>query len=155
MAALRRLVILVCYVLTYVISFLRENTLLFIYPGVYAVKLLALALVLILFSSAIVIHRSFPKTHEKASDFPALRTVGVHGYCRHPLYLVLILLQFSISLYFYSIEGMVVVLLTLPAWYALALHEEKDLLKFYGKAYREYMKHVRMYIPLRRRRLDK
>jgi protein-S-isoprenylcysteine O-methyltransferase Ste14 len=28
------------------------------------------------------------------------------------------------------------------------------LLRHYGKAYREYMKRVRMYIPLRRIRLD-
>jgi protein-S-isoprenylcysteine O-methyltransferase Ste14 len=153
MATLRRLVISTCYFVTYVLSSLRENTLMFIYSGVYLVKLLALVLILNLFLSAVAIHRSFPKTHEKASDFPALRTAGIYGYCRHPLYLVLILLQFSITLYFYSIEGMIVVLLTLPAWYALARNEEKDLLQHYGKTYREYMKHVRMYLPLRRRKV--
>jgi protein-S-isoprenylcysteine O-methyltransferase Ste14 len=154
MAALRRLVLTFCYLVTSVLSLLHENTLLFIYSGIYVVKLLALVLILVFFTSAAAIHRSFPKTHEKAGDFSKVRTTGLYAHCRHPLYLTLILLQFSISLYFYSIEGIVVVLLTLPVWYALARQEEKDLLKHYGKTYREYMKRVRMYIPLRRRKLD-
>jgi protein-S-isoprenylcysteine O-methyltransferase Ste14 len=153
MVALRRLVLTICYLVTILSSLLRENTLMFIYSGAYLFKLLALVLIFILFFSAVAIHRSFPETHEKASDFPALRTAGIYRYCRHPLYLVLILLQFSIALYFYSIEAMVVVLLTMPAWYALARNEEKDLLRHYGNAYREYMKHVRMYLPLRRRKV--
>jgi protein-S-isoprenylcysteine O-methyltransferase Ste14 len=153
MAALRRIIIPTSYIVTYVVSLLRENTLSSIYSGIFLVKLLALVAILILLLSAVAIHRSFPKTHEKASDFPALRTTGAYGHCRHPLYLTLILLQFSISLYFYSIEGIAVTLLTLPAWYALARNEEKDLLQHYGKTYREYMKRVRMYLPVRRRKL--
>jgi protein-S-isoprenylcysteine O-methyltransferase Ste14 len=153
MAALRRIIIPTSYFVTFVLSSLRENTLLSIYSGIYLVKLLSLVAILILLLSAVAIHRSFPRTHEKASDFPSLRTTGVYGHCRHPLYLTLILLQFSISLYFYSIEGMVVTLLTLPAWYALARNEEKDLLQHYGKTYREYMRRVRMYLPVRKRKL--
>jgi protein-S-isoprenylcysteine O-methyltransferase Ste14 len=152
MAALRRIVIPTCYFVTFLLSSLREGTLLSIYSGEYVVRLLAIVVILVLLFLALAIHRSFPKTHEKASDFPALRTTGVYGRCRHPLYLTLILLQFSISLYFYSTEGIVVALLTLPAWYILARNEEKDLLQHYGKAYKEYMKLVRMYVPLRRRK---
>ncbi len=152
MAALRRLVLTTCYLVTIAFSLLRENTLLFIYSGIYLVKLSALVLILIFFTSATAIHRSFPKKREKAGDFLKLRTTGLYAHCRHPLYLTLILLQFSISLYFYSIEGIVVVLFTLPTWYALARQEEKDLLKHYGNTYREYMKRVRMYVPLRRRK---
>jgi protein-S-isoprenylcysteine O-methyltransferase Ste14 len=150
MALLRRFVIGMSYGVTVVLSALYEDTLPFIGSGIYIVKSLAAVLFFVSIALSTKIHQLLPERHEKPSDFPKLHTEGPYAHCRHPLYLLLILLQFSIPLYYYSMEGTVIALLTLPAWYMLARAEEKDLLKYYGEAYRKYMHRVPMFIPLKK-----
>jgi len=154
MALLRRFVIAMNYGVTAVFSALRQNTLPFIGSGTYVVKFSAAVLFLASIALAAAIHHWFPERHEKPRDFPRLYTEGPYAYCRHPFYLLLILLQFSIPLYICSMEGVVTAFLTLPAWYMLARAEETDLLKCYGEAYRKHMEHVPMFILLRKPRLN-
>jgi protein-S-isoprenylcysteine O-methyltransferase Ste14 len=152
MAALRRVVMLVSYGATIVLSALYQETLPFIGSlGTLLVRLSTALLIFLCLAMAATIHQSFPKEHEKASQFPKLYTQGAYAHCRHPLYLSLIILQFLIPLYMWSLEGLSIWLVTLVLWYALARVEEKELLRYWGRSYKEYMSRVRMFIPLRRR----
>ena len=154
MAALRRVIMFVNYGATIVLSALYQETLPFIGSlGTLLVQLSTALLILLCLAMAAAIHRSFPKEHEKASQFPKLYTKGTYSHCRHPLYLTLIILQFLLPIYMWSLEGLLIWLLTLPLWYALARIEEKELLEYWGRSYIEYMTRVPMFIPLRRSKI--
>jgi protein-S-isoprenylcysteine O-methyltransferase Ste14 len=151
MAALRRAVMLATYGATIVFSALYQDTLPFIGSlGTLLVRLSTALLIFPCLAMAATIHQSFPKEHEKASQFPELYTRGAYAHCRHPLYLSLLILQSLIPLYMWSLEGLLIWLLTLMLWYALARVEEKELLRYWGRSYKEYMNRVPMFIPLRR-----
>jgi protein-S-isoprenylcysteine O-methyltransferase Ste14 len=87
---------------------------------------------------------------KKRVSSPKLYNQGAYAHCRHPLYLSLVILQFLIPLYMWSWEGLSIWLVTLLLWYALARVEEKELLRYWGRSYKEYMDQVPMFIPLRR-----
>jgi protein-S-isoprenylcysteine O-methyltransferase Ste14 len=100
------------------------------------------------------IHRGFPQEHSKASDFAQLRTTGPYGIVRHPFYSSLIALNYSASLAFQSLYGIIVSTILLPAWWQLARSEEKDLVQEWGQAYVEYRKVTPMLFPRRKRKKE-
>ena len=102
---------------------------------------------LVCISLGIVVHRSFPKKHERASDFPELLTTGPYAYVRHPFYSVLIALNYAISIVFVSIYAVIASTLVIPLWWYLAKSEEVDLVHVWGKRYIEYRKKVPMFFP--------
>lgn len=100
----------------------------------------------------VIIHRRFPKRHEKASDFAELMTTGPYSHVRHPLYSIVITLNYAFSLIFLSIYAIAAsTLLILLFWY-LAKTEEDDLVRFWGQKYIEYRKKVPMFLPIRFRK---
>lgn len=72
-----------------------------------------------------------------------LRTTGIYGVIRHPIYLAEILWCLGWAIMFRSIYGVALV----PAWWiALLIHaltEEADLERELGQAYRDYRSRVR------------
>jgi protein-S-isoprenylcysteine O-methyltransferase Ste14 len=102
---------------------------------------------LVCVSLGIVVHRSFPKKHEQASDFAELLTTGPYAYVRHPFYSVLIALNYAISMVFVSIYAIIASTLVIPLWWYLAKTEEVDLVHVWGKRYIAYRKQVPMFFP--------
>jgi protein-S-isoprenylcysteine O-methyltransferase Ste14 len=107
-------------------------------------------LALVCISLGIAVHRSLPKKHEQASDFPELLTNGPYGYVRHPFYSVLIALNYAISMVFVSIYGIIASTLLISLWWYLAKTEEVDLVRVWGQRYIEYRREVPMFFPTRR-----
>jgi len=93
------------------------------------------------------IHRSYPDKHDKPSDMGRLFTEGPYELCRHPFYLFTILAQLSIPLVPVSAPGLVLAAGLLPAWLLLVRIEERELLEYWGEAYKEYMKRTPALIP--------
>ncbi len=107
--------------------------------------------------AAVKIHSMFPKErHDRPEDFSTLLKEGPYAYCRHPFYLALIINQASIPLLFSSWLGLLTYAALLPGWWVLIRLEEKELVKYWGDEYVNYMRDVPALIPLpRRRRRDK
>ena len=93
------------------------------------------------------IHRSYPDRHDEPRDTGRLFTEGPYELCRHPFYLFMILVQFSIPLVLVSAPGLVLAAGLLPAWSLLVRIEERELLEYWGEAYREYMRRTPALIP--------
>jgi protein-S-isoprenylcysteine O-methyltransferase Ste14 len=76
-----------------------------------------------------------------------LITTGTYGYIRHPLYSSLLFLAWGI---FFKDPSWLGGLLALAATLSLvttARVEESENLRFFGPAYREYMKQTKMFVP--------
>jgi protein-S-isoprenylcysteine O-methyltransferase Ste14 len=76
-----------------------------------------------------------------------LVTTGVYCYIRHPLYSSLLFLAWGI---FFKTPSWLGGLLALTATLCLAATarvEEAENLRFFGDAYRKYMKQTKMFIP--------
>jgi protein-S-isoprenylcysteine O-methyltransferase Ste14 len=117
-----------------------------------AIVIFGVSLSLVCLALMIIIHRRFPKKHEKASDFAELMTTGPYSHVRHPLYSVVIVLNYAFSLIFLSIYGVVASTLLISLIWYLAKTEEADLVRFWGQEYIEYKKKVPMFIPIRFRK---
>jgi protein-S-isoprenylcysteine O-methyltransferase Ste14 len=77
----------------------------------------------------------------------ALVTTGAYRYIRHPLYSSLLFLAWGIFFKAPSwLGGLLAVTATL-ALVATARVEEAENVRFFGEAYREYMKRTKMFIP--------
>ena len=99
---------------------------------------------------ASAVHRSFPPKHDEPKDFEMLYTEGPYQLCRHPFYFLLMIIQISIPLIFLSAPGLFLALAFVPAWYALAKVEERELINYWGTKYLEYMRTVPMLVPIAR-----
>jgi protein-S-isoprenylcysteine O-methyltransferase Ste14 len=77
----------------------------------------------------------------------ALVTTGAYRYIRHPLYSSLLFLAWGIFFKAPSwLAGLLAAMATLSL-VATARVEEAENIRFFGEAYREYMKRTRMFIP--------
>lgn len=76
-----------------------------------------------------------------------LVTSGIYRYIRHPLYSSLLLLAWGIFFKIPSIAGFSLVTLATLFLVLTARADEKECLKFFGAAYRDYMDQTRMFIP--------
>ncbi len=72
-----------------------------------------------------------------------LRTTGLYGVVRHPLYLCDTLWPLGLSLITRSIVGTLLVVLWGLVAYAFATFEEEKLIEAYGSEYQEYRLRVR------------
>ncbi len=76
-----------------------------------------------------------------------LVTTGVYRYIRHPLYCSLLLLAWGVFLKRPSWPSAAIVLGATAFLIATARVEEQENLRYFGSAYREYMRRTRMFIP--------
>lgn len=115
---------------------------------------------LLIVSAFLVIHgvqllRQRGQQNAQRSDSPMLEfekttaivTAGAYRYIRHPLYSSLLFLAWGIA---FKAPGWLNGLLALVATaflVATAKAEEVEDMRFFGPAYREYMRRTRMFIP--------
>jgi protein-S-isoprenylcysteine O-methyltransferase Ste14 len=76
-----------------------------------------------------------------------LVTTGAYHYIRHPLYSSLLFLAWGIFFKDPSWAGGLLALAATLTLVATARVEEAENLRFFGEAYRDYMKRTRMFIP--------
>jgi protein-S-isoprenylcysteine O-methyltransferase Ste14 len=77
----------------------------------------------------------------------ALVTTGAYSYIRHPLYSSLLFLAWGIFFKDPSWLGGLLALGATLFLVATARVEEAENLRFFGEAYREYMKQTGMFVP--------
>lgn len=77
----------------------------------------------------------------------ALVTSGVYRYIRHPLYLSLFLLCWGYFFKHPSLPGSALALAASIFLVAAARAEEIENIRYFGEAYREYMKRSKMFVP--------
>ena len=77
----------------------------------------------------------------------ALVTVGAFKYIRHPIYSSLLFLAWGVFFKNLSWPGGVLVLAATIFLTATAKVEEAENLRFFGVAYRDYMKQTKMFVP--------
>ena len=76
-----------------------------------------------------------------------LVTSGIYRYIRHPMYSSLLLLTWGV---FFKDPGWLGVILAAVAtffWFATAIADEQECIRFFGPQYQEYMKHTRRFLP--------
>lgn len=118
-----------------------------------AVSYLGIALSVVFFCIAAVLHSRFPKKHETASDFGELNTSGLYSYVRHPFYSAILALNYTVALAALSYYALIAMTILLPMWWYLVHIEETDLVRVWGQKYLDYKKNVPMFLPrLRRKR---
>lgn len=96
-------------------------------------------------------HIEHPKAHLDTKDIDYVARHGVYAWVRHPGYLGLILAFFGLALAFGSIPALIIALALTFYHYYLAIKEEKEMLKKFGKLYAEYMREVPdRFLPIRK-----
>ncbi len=86
---------------------------------------------------------------QKVKKAPKLRTQGISGWVRHPLYTSTLLLLWGAWLTNANL-GSLVTAICLTVYIRVGIHfEERKLLREFGEAYRRYQKRVPMLFPLR------
>lgn len=76
-----------------------------------------------------------------------LVTEGVYSYVRHPQYSGLFLVTIGLLIQWPSFTSLIMWPILMFAYYRLAMREEKDVEKIFGKQYEEYRKKVPAFIP--------
>jgi protein-S-isoprenylcysteine O-methyltransferase Ste14 len=108
----------------------------------------------LLIYSLVMLKRS-GRQDTKRSDAPMLEfekttnlvTTGIYQYIRHPMYSSLLFLAWGI--FFKSpswVDGIIVFVATAALW-ATARTEEAEDVRFFGEAYREYMRRSKRFVP--------
>jgi len=77
----------------------------------------------------------------------ALVTSGVYRYIRHPLYSSLLFLAWGIFFKSLTWPGAALTLAATVCLFATALADEAECVRFFGEAYREYMKRSKRFVP--------
>jgi len=77
----------------------------------------------------------------------ALVTTGIYHYIRHPLYSSLLILAWGVFFKDPSLLGGLLALAATLALIATAKADEAECTRFFGPAYRDYMKQTRMFVP--------
>lgn len=76
-----------------------------------------------------------------------LVTTGVYHYIRHPFYSSLLFLGWGILFKNVSWLGILLAVIITIFLIITARKEESENNQYFGKAYREYMEHTKMFIP--------
>ena len=111
------------------------------------------SLLLVLFGIALLQRSGKPDT--KRNDAPmlefekttALVTTGIYRYIRHPIYGSLFLLCCGFFFKNPSLTGSILVVVASSFLVAAARVEEAENIRYFGEAYREYMKRSKMFVP--------
>ena len=77
----------------------------------------------------------------------SLITSGVYRYLRHPMYAALLYLNWGIALKNPTVDILAFAAAASVFLYLTVKTEEKENLAYFGEAYREDMKHTRMFVP--------
>jgi len=124
----------------------------------YCLKVLqTAALIAFLFTAATSIEDDFLGLREASKFYSArlgnnalkpLRTDGIMGYSRHPLY-------FFVMVLLWSDPQMTIAWSTMTVAFTLyfligSIFEERKLISLYGKDYIEYQKRVRRFVPIKK-----
>ncbi len=78
-----------------------------------------------------------------------LVTEGVYSYVRHPQYSGLFLITIGLLVQWPSLTSLIMWPILIFSYYRLAMREEKDMEKAFGRLYEEYRKNVPAFIPKR------
>jgi protein-S-isoprenylcysteine O-methyltransferase Ste14 len=76
-----------------------------------------------------------------------LLTEGIYGRVRHPRYAAVLLGMTAVALFCNYLGLYVIVALTVPGLYVVAVLEERELLERFGTEYRDYMERVPRFVP--------
>ncbi len=76
-----------------------------------------------------------------------LVTTGIYHYIRHPLYSSLLILAWGVFFKDPSLLGGLLALAATLALIATAKADEAECTRFFGPAYRDYMRQTRMFVP--------
>jgi protein-S-isoprenylcysteine O-methyltransferase Ste14 len=76
-----------------------------------------------------------------------LVTTGIYHYIRHPLYSSLLILAWGVFFKDPSVLGGLLGLAATLALIATAKADEAECTRFFGPAYRDYMRQTRMFVP--------
>lgn len=86
-----------------------------------------------------------PQCHPQ--EIRRLVTSGIYSKMRHPVYLGRMFMNLGFLIIFPIIPMLVVAIMFVIVWYLMALFEEIQLAKRFGKNYKKYKKNVPMFIP--------
>lgn len=78
---------------------------------------------------------------------PAVIQKGVFGIVRHPIYLGCLMFYLGLWILTFSLISILIWIIITVFYYIISRHEEKLLLKRFGKDYDDYMNEVPMLIP--------
>lgn len=115
--------------------------------------LFLLSLLLLIFS--VVLLRWMGKPDAKRDDVPmiafekttALVTNGIYRFIRHPMYSSLLLFCWGLFFKQPSIAGSLLAASASILLVTTSRVEERESVKYFGDAYREYMKRTKMFVP--------
>ena len=137
---------LVMIVLIYLSSFFIESTT-FNYQGSLSVLVLILGLACAIPSFKLFARYKTTISPLKPSDTTVLVTEGMHRYSRTPMYLGLLLLTISSTIWFGTWFGIIInMLFIFLINFLQIIPEEEALLEIFGEEYEEYKKNVRRWI---------
>jgi protein-S-isoprenylcysteine O-methyltransferase Ste14 len=92
-------------------------------------------------------HKAVDQVLAHPKETLKLVTTDAYERIRHPGYLGLMIMGFSFAFLFNSVVALVVEALFAGVWVAVAMNEEKFLLKKFGKKYEAYKKKTGFMIP--------
>lgn len=93
-------------------------------------------------------NRTLTGIPELSADGPGtLLTEGLYARMRHPRYAQITLAMLGWALTANYLAGYVIAILNVPALYAIALLEERELTQRFGDAYRDYTSRVPRFFP--------
>ena len=137
---------LVMIVLIYLSSFFIESTK-FNYQGSLSVLVLILGLACAIPSFKLFARYKTTISPLKPSDTTVLVTEGMYRYSRNPMYLGLLLLTISSTIWFGTWFGIIInILFIFLINFLQIIPEEEALLEIFGEEYEEYKKNVRRWI---------
>ena len=137
---------LVMIVLIYLSSFFIESTT-FNYQGSLSVLVLILGLACAIPSFKLFARYKTTISPLKPSDTTVLVTEGMYRYSRNPMYLGLLLLTISSTIWFGTWFGIIInMLFIFLINFLQIIPEEEALLEIFGEEYEEYKKNVRRWI---------
>ena len=131
------------------IFFLKNLLEVFTFSYQIYISFFFLCLAIAFFSTGIIEFRKYKTTLNplKPEESSALLTTGVFKFSRNPIYLALLNLLISFSIYLGSFLGLIILPLFVIYMNQFQIKpEEKAMLKLYGKEFENYCSNVRRWI---------
>jgi protein-S-isoprenylcysteine O-methyltransferase Ste14 len=103
--------------------------------------------ILILFCSAYLARSSLRIVFGEERETPGVIRKSMFGRVRHPIYLGAILFYLGLLILRFSLAATLIWVVIIAFYHFIARHEEKLLLKKFGREYANYIREVPMWIP--------